>query len=127
LSQHAAETKLGAMNRVRAAKDKDGNFDIYAGNFCTDFESSSSFSLTRTHERARTHTNTHTHTPGVEGGLEENGDGKLECFAWLIFLSGEGHEKEGEKVGAARTATFELPEQVTLLHDEAIKLDLKHL
>jgi hypothetical protein len=39
-------------------------------------------------------------------------------------LSGdEAHEK----VGAARTATFELPEQVTLLHDEAIKLDLKHL
>ena len=93
-------------------------------------KSSSSFSLTRTHERAHTHTNTHTnthihsHTPGVEGGLEEKGDGKLECFAWLIFLSGdEAHEK----VGAARTATFELPEQVTLLHDEAIKLDLKHL
>ena len=112
------------MNRVRAAKAKGGNFDIYAGTFCTAFESSSSFSLTRTHERAHTHTHIHSHTPGVEGGLEEKGDGKLECFAWLIFLSGdEGHEK----VGAARTATFELPEQVTLLHDEAIKLDLKHL
>ena len=46
---------------------------------------------------------------GLEGGLEVDADGKMQCFAWMVLLSGGDG---AEKVGAARTATFEIPEKV---------------
>lgn len=46
---------------------------------------------------------------GLEGGLEVDEDGKMQCFAWMVVLSGGDGE---EKLGAARTATFEIPEKV---------------
>ena len=44
---------------------------------------------------------------GLEGGLEEDKEGKLQCFAWMVVLAATG-----DKIGSARTATFELPEKV---------------
>ena len=46
---------------------------------------------------------------GLEGGLEEDVNGRLQCFAWMLVLSGNNG---AEKMGVARTATFELPEKV---------------
>ena len=49
---------------------------------------------------------------GVEGGLEVDTDGKMQCFAWMVVLGGGVHSG---RMGLARTATFELPEKVSAL------------
>ena len=48
---------------------------------------------------------------GLEGGLEEDANGRLQCLAWMLVWSGNDG---AEKMGVALTATFELPEKVGL-------------
>jgi inosine/xanthosine triphosphatase len=45
---------------------------------------------------------------GIEGGIEEHED-VLEAFAWMVILGEDGHE------GKARTSSFVLPHEVSLL------------
>ncbi|KAJ1484638.1 inosine triphosphate pyrophosphatase-like protein [Baffinella frigidus] len=72
------ETRTGAENRARAAKERHPGFDLYVG---------------------------------MEGGLEEDSNKKLRCFAWMVIISTERPEIEG----SARSACFELPEAVSKL------------
>ncbi len=51
---------------------------------------------------------------GIEGGVEER-NAELEVFAWVVILSREG-------MGKSRTATFNLPQEVTRLVRQGVEL-----
>ena len=123
------ETKRGAMNRAQGAKANGGSFDLYAGirlHFAypalhaTFRQSCLPSGKNSPHTSARLMART-VHCEfacldqtggdmtGLEGGLEVDGEGKMKCFAWMIIISGG---ESPEKIGSARTATFELPEKV---------------
>ena len=91
----------GSADRARGAKERGGNFDLFAG-ACVCSAACDSLDAPG-HRRS-----VNLWTPaGLEGGLEEDKEGKLQCFAWMIVL-----DATGDKVGSARTSTFELPEKV---------------
>lgn len=107
-----AETKLGAMNRARGAKETDSarSFDFYAGIISSAMPSAPFVRKPLIEPvRLRFPTRSIRKNVGLEGGLEVDAEGKMQCFAWMVvFGGGDGPQK----VGAARTATFEIPEKV---------------
>jgi inosine/xanthosine triphosphatase len=52
---------------------------------------------------------------GIEGGIEEHEE-ELEAFAWMVILDAEGTE------GKARTSSFVLPHEVSLLVRAGLEL-----
>ena len=52
---------------------------------------------------------------GIEGGIQEHDD-DLEAFAWMIILGAEG------TIGKARTSSFVLPHEVSLLVRSGLEL-----
>lgn len=53
---------------------------------------------------------------GIEGGLNENSEGDLEAFAWMVIMNQTG------TVGKGRTASFFLPAKVAQLIHEGKEL-----
>jgi inosine/xanthosine triphosphatase len=84
------ETFQGALNRARAASDQAPDADYWVG---------------------------------IEGGVEEiegdnNGNGAMEVFAWVVVLS----RQRAGRIGKGRTGTFYLPQEVIRLVRQGIEL-----
>ena len=52
---------------------------------------------------------------GIEGGIEDHDD-ELEAFAWMVILGADG------TIGKARTSSFVLPHEVSLLVRSGLEL-----
>ena len=52
---------------------------------------------------------------GLEGGLDETGDGRFLGFAWIVI-------KSRERIGQSRTATFTLPAEIAHLIRQGYEL-----
>mmetsp|Transcript_46258 Transcript_46258/g.112631 ORF Transcript_46258/g.112631 Transcript_46258/m.112631 type:complete len:189 (-) Transcript_46258:283-849(-) len=78
------ETKKGAVNRAKGAREAEPDCDLYFG---------------------------------IEGGLYEDADKVMICFAWVVVEEGKG-----TKEGSAKTSTFALPQKLAELIRQGVEL-----